>query len=275
MTRRGLWAMLFISLFSCLPANGQEATDSLAADSTVVQAEIMPADHWNGSDTGITVQSRSTNMPGGWFFLLNILFLILLGMKYVVYPEYTKRSWNAWLNDNLFFQWVREKSPVKPLLVLMEAFFKYYAIAAITCFTMALFLEQYAFNPRDLFRIMLVIAAFFLAKNFVAYLIAWLTDMDDLFRTLQINSTIFNSNLSFLFIPVIFIVAYLVSPYHSMGVYVLISLTGIAIVLLSVKSMRIIYKTHMAFNLHFFLYLCAFEILPYLLMVRLFEHEVL
>ena len=251
------------------------SVDSISMADSITQM-VMPTTNLMapGELAPISTPLKRRTSPKGWFFVLNCIMLGLLVVKFTVFQNYSRKSWNAWINENLFFQFIREKAPVNLIIVLIESVLKIYVVSVMILIFMEFFLSGFSITAGDLFRISVYMIIFYVVKTLFALLLAILTDHLELYKVMNLNAIIFSSNIIYFLIPLIMIVVYLSVPFRLVGVYLLLALFVLAIILLVFRALRIFLKARMPINLQFFLYLCAFEILPYLFLVKVLETNV-
>lgn len=222
----------------------------------------------------LVIGKRASTAPGGWFFLLNCVLLGLLVVKYAVYQVYTRNSWRAWVNENLFFQLVREKAPVNLLLVLLENLLKIYMIAAAALLCLEFFLADFHMTALNLLQAAGALVLFFALKALALYMLAGVTDQVELLRVMNLNTVIAASNTAFAIIPLILVAAYLPPMVRPVGIYLVITAFGLGVIFLIFRALRIFLKARIPFNLQFFLYLCGLEILPYMFLVKVLNEQI-
>jgi len=188
----------------------------------------------------------------------------------LAFRHYTKKSWNALVNENLFFQFIREKSPVTIPIVAIETLLRLYIVSFVALIILMLVSPSMLPVPSVLFRICLMFAIFFAAKTAIAFFLAILTDKVDYFKVQNLNNIIVTSNASWGLIPLIMVVMYLSMPLREYGIYAVLLAFGVTVASLVYRSVRVVSKTGIPIDVQFFLYLCAFEILPYLFVVKYF-----
>ena len=109
----------------------------------------------------IRVIEKNQPYAGGWFFIINILLLLLLLTKYLLFREFSKKSWNAWVNQNLFFQLIREKQPINAVLFFIEFVFKVYLLSLLVLLTLYALKGEWFFNFKSFIVVISILFAFF------------------------------------------------------------------------------------------------------------------
>lgn len=247
--------------------------DTAAADS--LETTLSPSLNLKPLDFGalpvLETSQRRRPDPGGWYFLLITGLLLLLAARLLFFPGYTRRSWNALVNENLFFQLIREKTPVNPVLLLMEFLVRIFVTSAVVLYAAALLTGRLPVSVGNLLILSGAFAAFLAVKSVVGLLLAALTDNGEHYRIQHLSNLVVYANASWVLLPALLVTAYLVPPYSNYAAAVVVALFGLTVLALVFRALRIVSKIGVPLNMHFFLYLCAFEIMPYLFMARIFE----
>jgi hypothetical protein len=221
---------------------------------------------------GLKEIKRSEPFVGGWFFIINLLLLFLFVFKVLFYGDYTRKSWNAWINNNLFFQFAREKRSMNAVIFMIETILKLYVIAVLFFLGRYLYLAEWHLKWAEFRNLMLILLIFFALKQLISFFLTMLTDQLEEFRILELNSIVFASNLIWFIIPAYIIIVYsdlMIRPYL---VYALFALIFLALIAFIYKSLMVAVKMKIRFNIHFFIYLCALEILPFLFLGKTLQN---
>lgn len=252
--------------------------DTIAADTTgldSVQASATEPVHLEPLDFAslpvLGAKGRRSPNPGGWFFLLLTGLLLLMAARLLFFPGYSRRSWNALVNENLFFQLIREKTPVNPALLVMEFLVRVFVTAAVILYAAALIAGGFPVSVSDLLMVAGAFAAFLAVKSVAGLVLAALTDSGEYFRVQHLSNLVVYANASWLLLPGILVAAYLAPPFSGYAAGVVVALFGLTVMALIFRALRIVSKIGVPLSMHFFLYLCAFEIMPYLFVARIIE----
>lgn len=264
--------MLFIVL------NGFSQTDTNAVSiDTVEITEDTLSDIWTFNEfenqTGeISELKRNEPFVGGWFFLLNVFLLILFVIKFVLFNEYSRKSWNAWVNNNLFFQFVREKSPINLITFIIESILKIYVVTALFFIGKYIIVGEWQFNWLDFRNLLFVITIFFALKYLLTFLLTFITNQLEEYKVLGLNNIVFISNFAWFIIPVVLIIVYIDFNIRPYLIYTLFGILLFGWIAYLYKCLTIALKMKIRLNVHFFIYLCAFEILPFLFLGKTLQN---
>jgi len=262
------WSVIVLAQSDSLNAEGN---DSLVTRIDSVEAAFFPEQIDFNSVPTVRQDLRTAPFPGGWFFLINCGLLLLLGFKFLFFPQYSRKAWNALVNENLFFQFVREKSPVNLPVVIIETVLKLYIVSFTSLMFLMLIIPGLIPGPGKLAQLFLFFASFYAAKSLISFLLAVLTDNVEFYKVQNLSNVIISANAAWVLVPLILLVMYSAEPFRQYGIYLVLIVFVVAVIVLIYRTIRIVSKTRMSVNLQFFLYLCAFEILPDLFMVKVFE----
>lgn len=260
----------FILTLGCLlygNTNAQSDTSLNPIDSVVKTedfSEMLNFDEILSQEESLNGIKRQEPFVGGWFFVLNIVLILLLLLKYLLFNDYTRKSWNAWVNKNLFFQLVREKTPINFIVLIIETFIKLYILAVLFFLIKYAWFGNWEFTFKQFSNLALILLVFFSIKYFITFLLTIVADQVEEYKSFGLNNIVFFSNIAWFIIPALLIAIYSNLTFRSYLVYAILGIAFIALVAYLYKCITVALKMKIKFNVHFFIYLCAFEILPYL-----------
>lgn len=219
-------------------------------------------------NTQIVQIERKGNYVGGWFFLVNLLILVVFVLRYFIQPNYSKKSWNAWVNQNLFFQFIREKQPLNFFNLLSGWLLRTYLAAIIIQLLLVAFTAQSEMTFFVFARLYLFVLIFFLVKMLVSNIIAFASDAQSTQKAVSVFNTIFIGNAAYFLLPLIFCGVY----FSFFSKKIIILCIGIVILtffmLYIIRGVNVLRKLKTPVNLHFFAYLCGLELMPYLILFK-------
>jgi hypothetical protein len=221
---------------------------------------------------GTTEFKRNQPFVGGWFFLINLFLMILFVVKMLFFGEYTKKSWNAWFNNNLFFQFTRDKRSMNAAIYSIETIFKLYTITVLFFLGKYLWTDQWQMSWSQFRNLMLILVVFLFIKQVITIFLSLLTDQLEEFRILELSNIVFTSNFFWFIIPSFIIIVYSELLLREYLIYVLFGAILIGFILYLYKNLVVALKMKIRFNIHFFIYLCALEILPFLFLGKTLQN---
>jgi hypothetical protein len=205
-----------------------------------------------------------------FIFITILLMMIIMTLVVTLFRILIAKIWKAFLNDNLLNQLQREQSSGITLAysILYVLFFINAGIFAfLTCKYFGLELART--NVGGLFLLIGGIAAFFLAKHLILRLLTFIFPIKKEMSTYQFTIVIFNIVLGlFLAIAVLFF-AYAPSESTKYLMYGSLGLIAIAYLFRNLRGMFIANRFLSRHKFHFLLYLCAVEIAPIAVILKL------
>ncbi len=155
-------------------ALNENVVDTIAAslDSTTKDtlSNIWTFDNFKNQSVEITDFKKKQPFADGWFFILNLVLLLIFVLKYFLFNEYVRKSWNAWVNNNLFFQFVREKQPINVLIFAFEFALKVYVFSILFFLAKFLITKHWQLHWVDFRNILLIISVFFAVKYLLTFM---------------------------------------------------------------------------------------------------------
>lgn len=215
--------------------------------------------------------SRPELTPG-WLFPVLLLIVSVFTWLRLFYTRYFNQMLSAVFNTNLTNQLVRDENIlVQRATVYLSLLF--YLIASLFLYELSFRLSwdlSFAGNgfPRFLF-FTIVVSSVYAIKFLVLKFCGWLFDLDREFSTYLFNVFITNNALGMILFPFIVIMAYNRSINPAWLFSACLIITAVAFLYRLIRGVLIGLGTA-GVRLHYlFLYLCALELAPLLVLVRL------
>ncbi|MCB0503001.1 MAG: DUF4271 domain-containing protein [Bacteroidetes bacterium] len=249
-------------------AQGQtvDTTDSVLT--TMSEPSFRSLNESLGNSVPLKMIEKPQTMVNGWFFIVNIVLILVLLMKYFFYGEYIRSSWNALVNQNLFFQFIRGRQVINVFLFVVEFLFKIYLFTLITILSVYLISGQWLLQFKSFAILYVGLFLFFSLKSLVSFMLSLLTEHWKEFKAISLINIVFVSNLTWLAVPLLGIVVYLNPQFRLLAVYAVLGLAIVGFSAYVWRAISVLRKIRMNLNMHFFIYLCAFEIVPYLILYK-------
>ncbi|MCB0661488.1 MAG: DUF4271 domain-containing protein [Saprospiraceae bacterium] len=218
----------------------------------------------------ISVPVENAGSKGTFLFTLIVGMLVLAAIFMTLLREFIGKVYHAFLNDNLLNQLHREQGPI--------ASFPFQMLYILTFVIMGIFLylllDHYHSLPytspwKNLFASIGMVAGVFIAKHIFLGFLAWLFPIEKEIRVYSFTIMVFNIMLGLVLIPFNVIIAY--APTEVVVVSIYIGLGILALIYLF-RQLRSLFAAsrYLAFHkLHFLLYLCAVEIAPVLVLIKM------
>ena len=207
--------------------------------------------------------------PPSWYFVMLFLLLAAIAISQVIFGDLLKGTFQSAIrysvtvgmyNDNSLVQ--RQKDNILyATYFISSAFFiliveQRYSIYPFQMSGFLLFLLNLGF----------LVGLFFL-RIIVINLVAYIFNKRRLFQEYLYHNFSLNKLFGLLFIPLDFLAAYTVGKVHDISIYAAICLFGMLLAMKIGKGIIFAVKKDI-FNFYLFLYLCALEIVPILLIYK-------
>ena len=229
-----------------------ELADPLSRDSTMIKQEIA---------------QKSSFKHGR-----DILFLSFLGasMIFLIFKVFNRRLYilyrNAFSNFNLFTQLIREKRPSPIIWTTLLMVGRCFVFAA----TIYLLIDGHfgISNIRLIGILFGLFYAFWSVKYIFSFLLGMLIHQKEKVRTYYLQHHIIFSGLAAILLPFCFIVFFAEQSIQIYATYVLLIVVVIGLLYYLSRYIMLLRSFRQRGDLLFFMYLCAFELMPILVLMK-------
>ncbi|QEH40315.1 DUF4271 domain-containing protein [Chitinophaga sp. XS-30] len=204
-----------------------------------------------------------------WLVYLVGGVLLLLGIIRTAYLKYFSDLFRAFLNPTLSQRQLKDQLSQSPFPnFLLNAFF-------VVSLGLYLYLMMYRLNyPTDAIAwmlipgLMLLVGLIYAVKYIVLKFCGWLFGNEDLIDAYVFILYLINKILGILLAPFLVILAFCRPEIAATSLYISVFFIVLLIVYRYVRSYSLV-RQYLSFSkLHFFLYLCAFEVVPVLIITK-------
>ncbi len=203
------------------------------------------------------------------FGILAVIFT-LMTLSVAANRKSVSRAWRGFLNENGLTVAQREAAGfvgITPYLLLYGSFL---LNAGMFLFLIMRIFRKESFNNLPFFFICMAVAAvIFLSKHLMLNATGWLFPVEKEVRRYNFLIIIFNCVLGLFLMPFNFMLAFAQGDYKEFLLFWTLGLVVIFYLYRALRSSRISTKFLADNQFHFLLYLCAVEIAPVLLVVKL------
>lgn len=217
----------------------------------------------------LTVKEKET-LYRRFLFVVVLSMFIILTLIVTIFRILIEKIWKAFFYDNMLNQLIREQSPGLALayVILYTMFFINAGIFAFLA-TKFFGVTVGSSNFSSLMVCVGGIAAFFLAKHIVLWLLGFVFPIGKEVASYQFTILVFNITLGLFLVPFILFVAYAPAQTTTYVVHTALGLLGFTYLFLGMRGLFIANRFLAWHRFHFLLYLCAVEIAPLLVIVKL------
>lgn len=204
-----------------------------------------------------------------WLVYLVGGVLLLLGIIRTTYLKYFSDLFRAFLNPTLSQRQLKDQLSQSPFPnFLLNAFF-------VVSLGLYLYLMMYRLNyPTDAIAwmlipgLMILVGVIYAVKYVVLRFCGWLFGNEDLIDAYVFILYLINKVLGILLAPFLIVLAFCEPEIATTSLYISVFFIVLLIVYRYVRSYSLV-RQYLSFSkLHFFLYLCAFEVVPVLIITK-------
>lgn len=203
-------------------------------------------------------------------FTVLVGVLILLALAMTLLREFIFKAYRAFLNDNMLGQLYREQGFLLngPYLVLYSLYFismGFFMYLALNHF------EQLPFNGTwsNLIACIGTVMAVYLFKHLILRIVGWLFPIKKEISLYNFSIVVFNVIIGLAVIPFAIFMAFGPDDMFKMIFWIAIGMIGLALIFRQLRGLFISGKYLSLYKFHFLLYLCAVEIAPVMVLIKL------
>lgn len=262
------YLLAFFLLFFAAQSHSQVARDSISIKTVRELMATHPWYNFDGTPVKLTIDERITDGNEGiFYFIVGLLFYVAL-MRLIFY-KYMSTMFTLFFRATLRQQQLREQMLQAPLpALLMNIFFVVAFSAYLALIADHIGLPEPGNFWTNLLYAIIIIAAIYIGKFILLNLLGWILGVSNVTDTYIFIVFLVNKMIAIFLLPFIILLAfptsYLLSVVLTLS-YVLIAGMFVYRFIISYRPVRSEIKLS---RLHFFLYLCAFEIAPLLLIYK-------
>ncbi len=200
-------------------------------------------------------------------FSLTLAMLVFLAVSMSIYRAQLVRAYQAFTNENVLRMLHREKGTV--------AYFPYYVLYSLFLFNLGVYiyllLRYYNLTPEISNTSLLLMTTgiatgLFFLKHFVIKFLGWVFPIQKEMSIYSMTITIFGIILSIILFAANVTIAYAPPQIIPIAIYISFIIIGIIYFFRSIRGLSIASKFLNRNKFHFFIYLCAVEIAPVLIL---------
>lgn len=239
---------------------------STTAYSKVLQSH--PYLNFKGKGVYRPIVPKTTKNKDGLFYLL-IGLSFLLALVKVIFGRYLANLFNVFFRASLKAKQIREQLLQTPLASLL---LNIHFVATAGLLASFILEDKQEKNVLDFWWLylysVLALAAIYLVKNFVLAFLGWSLRMKETTDTYTFIVFLCNKVLGILLLPLLMLMAFASEPLVTIAETLAYVLVGGIFLYRYVSAYGFITRELNASRFHFFLYLCAFEVAPLLLIYK-------
>ncbi len=268
------------SPFDLIPRLSQQADSITIAISSNPFDIVSPmaSSNVSGNSPGFSVTKRNTeqsirdrlNILRRFQFGVVLAMLVWMTLLFIIFRIFIVKVWEAFLNENILNQLMRERSPGSSLaMLLFYLFFVYNAGLFLFLSSSEFGIHLHESNLTGLLMMAGGLSSFLFFKHFEWLALKTLLPAEKELSVFSFTFMVFNIVIGLLLVPVILFVAY--AP-ASIKIYTGLLVFGLVYLYLCLRGLLLSGRFLTQNRIHFLLYLCAAEIAPVLLLFKLLQH---
>lgn len=218
----------------------------------------------------IIMQEQKHPKRSSVFLYMTAVILFLLVLLRVIFDDFAHSLLEGLLSMKKFFIFYKTKKYDSFLAVLSVYVFKVTLLSLVVYIGLNYFQQDdfTVFHLNVFLDILVLLGIFFTAKNMVEFIFNWVIGMQETFNAFFLQNLFAEFMLSLVLLVVFLIYIYNTHVSYGLMLALLIASLGIYVVFNIVRSYQLIGNSRINYKLHFFLYICAFKILPFLILVK-------
>lgn len=204
------------------------------------------------------------------FLLIATLILIVLLVMRLLFDDFSYSLLEGLLSVKKFFIYYKTKK-YDSFLAVFSLYVLKIIILALVVDILLLHLTHRdfrLFDPSWFVDVVLALSVFFVLKNLVEFVFNVVIGTQDMFRAFFLQNLFAEFMLSLLLLLILLIYVYNDGLGNGMLIFVCSLVLGLFAVFNIVRSYQLMGNVRVTYKLHFFLYICAFKILPLLLLAK-------
>ncbi len=215
----------------------------------------------------VEIAAMQKDQKGGSIVLLAFLTSALFFLFFKVFNRQLYVLYrNAFSNYNLFAQLLREKRPSPLIWLMLLLIGRSFVFGVVAYLLIGHFMGEIALRNIGVFFVLF--SVFWLLKYLISYFIGVLTNQKSKVRTYYLQHHIIFTGLAAILLPFSFVVYFANDILGNYMVYPLLIISSLGIFYYVSRYFRMVQSYQERSFILFFIYLCAFELMPILVIVK-------
>jgi hypothetical protein len=204
-----------------------------------------------------------------FLYITSVILIILVILK-TIFDDYTQALLEGLLSLKKFYIFYKSKKYDSLFAVLTIYFLKIIILSMVTYIGLNYFNKNNfsVFQTDKFLKILLLLVVFFSIKNIIESIFNWVIGTQDPYRALFLQNLFAELILSTTLL--IIFMTYIYNSRLSSGLMTILLTANISAYLFFniIRSYQLISINSIKYKLHFFLYICAFKVLPFLVLIK-------
>lgn len=216
------------------------------------------------------VQKEKQPATSTSFLTVSSIILLLLLLVRLFFDDFTFSLLEGIISVKKFFIFYKSKK-YDSLLAILAVYLLKITILSLLVYIGLRFFQQddyTSFSYYYFFDIWMLLAFFFTIKNIIEFVFNWVIDTQETFKAFFLQNLFAEFLLSIILLIVLLIYIYNNHVSYNFMLFLLVFSCSVYVVFNIIRSYQLMSNIRIPYKLHFFLYICAFKIIPIMLLVK-------
>ncbi len=218
----------------------------------------------------IVIQKQKPATQSTAFLYLSLGIALPLLVLRLIFDDFSASLIEGMLSIKKFFIFYKSKKFDSLLAILSVYVFKITILSLVMYIGLRYFQKDtfIAFDAYYFLDLWLLLGLFFTVKNVTEFIFNWVIDTQDSFRAFFLQNLFAEFLLSIVLLVLFLIYIYNGHVSYNFMLSMLLLCLVVYVVFNIIRSYQLMSNTRIPYKLHFFLYICAFKIVPLLVLVK-------
>jgi hypothetical protein len=239
-------------------------------DSAKWQSIVQFMDIHKSADKNKIIQKYKADTKSPVFLYISVAVLLLLLLMRLLFDDFSFSLLEGIWSFKQFLIYYQSKKYDSLIAVIFVYLLNLSVLSMVTYIGLEHFLKNdyTQFNTRFFLKILIALSVFFSAKNILELIFNRVIEMQQSFKAFFLQNLFAEFVLSFILLFLLLI--YIYNPVISSGfaAFLLVFSLVLYIVFNTIRSYQLMDNVRIPYKLHFFLYICAFKIIPMLILAK-------
>lgn len=271
----GIAVMLTLNIF----ANSDTSSVSPIFTDSILKNKIDTA-KWNHlvqttdihrpANHQIIIQQQKQPDSSLIFLYITEGILVLIVFFKVIFDDFFIALLNGILSFKKFIIYYKSKKYDSFFALLLIYLLKIVILSIITYIGLEYFKADgfSVFHATNYLKILLTLSLFFMIKNIIEYVFNWVIGTQETYQAYFLQSLFAEFLLSLVLLIIFLIYIYNAQVSYQLMMVLLVISVLTYLLFNIIRSYQLIGSSKIIYKLHFFLYICAFKVLPFLVLVK-------
>lgn len=274
---------IFLALFLAISASSLFSKEDTSSVNPIFRDSVLKnkldSAKWNSfiSKTDIhkttnkyIIQKQKHAQKSTAFLYISSAIILLLLIIRLLFDDFSFSLLEGIFSFKKFLIYYQSKKYDSLIAIIFVYILSLVVLSLVTYIAIEYFLHDdfTDFNATFFIKIWTALSIFFTVKNIIEFIFNWVIDTQTTFRAFFLQNLFAELVLSFLLMFLLLIYIYNNNISSFFALFLLISSFSLYVVFNIIRSYQLMGNVRIPYKLHFFLYICAFKIIPILLLAK-------